>query len=92
MEKDTKDVLQKIQWHLLAEEGITKEDLELVDLDIEFSPVIPIRGGSPMEAIKLEGGKYRVPDCPMVGLNLTKEEITIMRYRYLINRKNPFVR
>jgi len=78
--------LEKIKWDLLKEEGITKEDLKLVDLDIEFSPVIPIKGNEPMEAIKLEGGKYRVPDCPMVGLNLSKEEITIMRYRYLINR------
>ena len=79
-------VLEKINWDLLKEEGITKEDLELVDLEIEFSPVIPIKGSKPTEAIKLEGGKYRVPDCPMVGLNLSKEEITIMRYRYLINR------
>ena len=77
--------LEKIKWDLLAKEGITKEKLELVDLDIEFSPVIPIKNGEPMEAIKLEGGEYRVPDCLMVGLNLSKEEITIMRYRYLIN-------
>lgn len=82
--------LEAIKWDLLKEEGITKEDLELVDLDIEFSPVIPIKGSEPMEAIKLEGGKYRVPDCPMVGLNLSKEEITVMRYRYLINRPRRF--
>lgn len=80
------DELEKIKWNLLLEEGITKEDLELVDLKIEFSPVIAIRGGSPMEVIELEGGFYRIPDCLMVGLNLSKEEITIMRYRYLINR------
>lgn len=78
--------IEKIKWDLLKEEGITKEDLELVDLDREFSPVIPIKGSEPMEAIKLEGGKYRVPNCPILGLNLSKEEITIMRYRYLINR------
>lgn len=78
--------LEKIKWDLLAEEGITKEDLELVDLDINFSPVIPIRGGSPMEVEKLENNKYRVPDCLMVGLNLSEEQISIMRYRYLINR------
>lgn len=79
-------IIEKIKWDLLKEEGITKEGLELVDLDIEFSPVIPIKGGKPMEAIKLKGGKYRVPDCPFIGLNLSKEEITVMRYRYLINR------
>ena len=78
--------LEKINWDLLKEEGITKEDVELVDLEIEFSPVIPIKGSKPTEPIKLEGGKSIVPDCPLVGLNLSKEEITIMRYRYLINR------
>ena len=83
---NTKETLEKIKWDLLSEEGITKKDLELVDLDIEFSPVIPIKGSGPMEAIKLQGGKYRVPNCLFVGLNLSKEEITIMRYRYLINR------
>jgi hypothetical protein len=71
---------------LLLDEGITKEDLELVDLEIGFSPVIPIRGSSPMEVIKLEGGFYRIPECPMVGLNITAESLTVMRYRYLIGR------
>lgn len=77
--------LEQIKWQILEEEGITKEDLELVDLDINFTPVIPIRGGSPMEVIELVGGKYRVLDCPFVGLNLSKEELTVMRYRYLIS-------
>lgn len=49
---------EAIKWKLLAEEGITKENLELVDLEIEFSPVIPVKGGDPMEVIELEGG-YR---------------------------------
>lgn len=80
--------LEKIKYDILKEEGITKEDLELVDLDIAFSPVIPFRGSSPMEVIKLEGGKYRIPDYPMAGLNITKEALTVMRYRYLINRQS----
>ncbi|MCK5609360.1 hypothetical protein KAR91_46230 [Candidatus Pacearchaeota archaeon] len=84
------DTFEKIKWDLLLKEGITKEDLELVDLDIEFTPVIPIRGGSSMEVIELQDGRYRIPDCPMVGLNISKEELTIMRYRYLINRNNCF--
>ena len=74
----------KITESLLLEEGITKEDLELVDLGIGYSPVIPIKGSKPMEVIKLEGGKYRVPECPMVGLNISTESLTVMRYRYLI--------
>lgn len=79
--------LKEIKWELLKEEGITKEDLELVDLDIEFSPVMPIKGSEPMEAIKLRGGKYQVPDCPIIGMiSLSEEDLKIMRYRYLINR------
>lgn len=77
---------ETVKFDLLKEEGITKEDLELVDLDIEYSPVIPIKGSEPMEVIKLEGGQYRVPDCPFVGLNISAEELTVMRFRYLINR------
>jgi len=78
--------LYKLKWDILLKEGITKEDLELVDLDIGYSPVIPIKGGQPMEAIRLESGKFRVPECPIVGLNISEEELTIMRYRYLNSR------
>ncbi len=78
----------KIIDDLLLEEGITEQDLQLVDLNIEYSPVIPIKGSRPMEVIKLEGGQYRVPDCPAVGLNISPENLTVMRYRYLINRNN----
>jgi len=80
------EVLEQIKWNLLNEEGITKEGLEMVDLDIEFSPVITIKGSRPMEVIELDGGFYRVPDCPITHLNISKEELTIMRYRFLINR------
>jgi len=78
--------VDKIITELLLEEGITKEDLELVDLEIGYSPVVPFKGSRPMEVIKLEGGFYRIPECPFVGLNITPESLTIMRYRYLINR------
>ena len=80
--------LDKIITDLLADEGITREDLELVDLDFGYSPVIPVKGMRPMEAIKLEGGNYRVPECPMVGLNISPEQLTVIRYRYLMNRNN----
>ena len=79
--------LEKIISNLLEEEGITKEVIEMVDLEIGFSPVIPIKGSRPMEVIKLEGGRFRVPECPMAGLNITSEELKIMRARFLINRK-----
>ena len=79
--------LEEILWKLLKEEGITKELVDCVDLDIEFTPVIPIKGMKPMEVVKLEGGLYRIPNFTMVGLNITPEELKIMRARYLINRR-----
>ena len=84
--ENIKNNLTQMYWSLLADEGITKEDLELVDLDISFSPVIPVRGGEPMDVEELADGRYRIPDCPEIGLNITKERLTVMRYRYLINR------
>lgn len=77
---------EKIKWDILAEEGITEKDLKMVDLDIGYSPVIAIKGGKPMEVIKLQGNLYRVPECLFVGYNLTETEIKIMRLRYLLNR------
>ncbi len=78
--------LEKIKWELLAEEGISKEDLELVDLKFGFTPVIPVRNGDPTEVIEARGG-YLLPDFPLFNGLITKEELTVMRYRYLINRK-----
>lgn len=78
--------LEQISWDLLKEEGITKELLEMVDLDIDYTPVIPLKGMIPMEVIKLEGGMYRIPECPMVGLNISADDLKIMRCRFLINR------
>lgn len=83
----TTDALELLIWDLLKEEGITKDDLNLVNLDIEFSPVITVKGGSPMKVIELRGGGYQVPDCPIVGQRpLTINELKVMRFRYLINR------
>ena len=81
-----KEVLNSLYWQELEKEGITRDDLDLVMLEIEYSPVIPMKGSKPMEAIKLENGMYRVPDCPIVGLNIPEDQFKVMRYRYLINR------
>lgn len=80
------ELFEKITEEILMEEGISKDDLELVDLNIEFSPVIPVKGGSPMEVVKLKDGFYRIPDFPQAGLNITEESLKVMRYRFLINR------
>lgn len=73
---------------LFEEEGITKEDLEFVDLEINFSPVIPYKGDRPVEVIETIGGNYIVPGVPHT---VTPLLLKIMRYRYLSNRKNPFI-
>lgn len=79
-------VFNEMEKNLLAEEGITEDDLSLVDLDIEYTPVIPIRGAQPMEAVKLRGGNYAVPECPLVGTSISPKALTVMRYRYLTSR------
>ena len=78
--------LENIKWDLLSEEGIFKEDLGLVDLDIAFSPVIACKGDFPREVIETIGGKFLLVNHPLFSSALTKDELTVMRYRYLINR------
>ena len=80
------EVLEEIKWKILKEEGITKEDLALIDLDIAFSPVIPVRNGTPTEVIETIGGKYLLPNFPIFRNAISKEELTVMRYRYLTNK------
>lgn len=81
-----KDILNKINEDLLKEEGFTKSDLELVDLNIAFSPVIPVKGGSPTIVIKTIGEKYLLPEFPLINHAISKEALTVMRYRFLKNR------
>ncbi len=80
---DIKTILENLYWDELKKEGITKDDVELVDLDIAFSPVTPFINGSPEEVIKLNGGKYRIPNCLELGLNISADVIRVMRFRYL---------
>ena len=47
------DVLEKFVAERLAAEGITPELLEMVDLEIEYSPVIPLAGGRLEHAAKV---------------------------------------
>ena len=87
---DPENPFDKIVWDLLKDEGITKDDLELVDLDIGFSPVIPIEGSDPCEVIsKTIGGLYII-DHPVFNYAVSELSLKIMRYRYLTNRRNPF--
>lgn len=81
-----KDILNKINEELLKDEGISVNDLELVDLEIAFSPVIPVKGGRPTEVIETIGEKYILLDFPLISYAISKEELTVMRYRFLMNR------
>lgn len=61
----------------------------MVDLEIGFSPVIQFKGGRPAEVIETIGGKYIVQgEMPQT---VDKTSLKVMRYRYLSNRKNPFL-
>lgn len=86
---EVKYLLQIIDASLL-EEGITQEDLAFVDLDIEFSPVIPCVGDHPYEVIETIGGNYLIPHHPIFDFAITPNSLKVMRYRYLINRKNIY--
>lgn len=82
--------LENRMWERLeAEENITKENVELVMLDIGFSPVIPMKGENPCEVVETVTGKYLVMH-PMFPMAINADHLKIMRYRYLSNRKNPY--
>jgi len=77
----------KTDYKKLKKEGITKEILEAVDLDIAYSPVLKEDSQFPTDVnYKTKGGNYYLE-----GANkpVTAEELKIMRARYLINRKQP---
>lgn len=76
---------------LLAEEGITPEILDYVDLSIADSPVIAFRGESldrAVETIKTVGGGYIVRH-PLLEAHGTHsaDAIKVMRCRYLLALK-----
>jgi hypothetical protein len=87
--ENLKDILKKIYWEQLAEEGITKEDLKMVDLEIGCTPVIPFKGDDPVDAVETMGLGYQVIH-PLVSNPVTPEELKVMRYRYLISRKREW--
>lgn len=93
--RQTIEALKKVISDLLEEEGITQADLDMVDLDIEFSPVIAIRGEKEkdaVEVIKSRGEGYYFVKHPFYhGEPISADALKVMRYRYLTNRKNPLL-
>lgn len=89
MENDNnalKNIMQTLEneaWKELNKEGITKEDLELVDLDIAYEPVTPFEGADPCGVSPAEGGGYIVYHPLLQHRKVSEEELKIMRFRFL---------
>ncbi len=81
--EDLMNTLNSLYWDKLKEEGIEKDDIELVDLDIAFSPVTPMKGEDPCEATETVGGKYIVHHPLYSSVAVTAEALKVMRFRYL---------
>ena len=89
------NVLKRFVDDELAKEGITPELLEMVDLSIEYSPVIPFTGGGVDDAIAVRPWGF-VPDDvlpekfevrhPLVHNPVNRESLKVMRARYLLAR------
>lgn len=88
MEEILKIVKDSFYIKLEEEEGITQKDLGLVDLSVAFSPVIQFKGDRPVEVTETIGGKYIVHG--QMPQTVDAEMLTVMRYRYLSDRHNPF--
>lgn len=79
----------------LAAEGITRQLLDMVDLAVEYSPVIPFAGGQLEHAVKVRPWgfppadqlpeKFEV-DHPLVSNPVDQSLLKIMRARYLLAR------
>ena len=89
------DVLKRFIGDELAKEGITPELLEMVDLSIEYSPVIPFSGGGVDDAVKVRPWGF-IPDDvlpdkfdvmhPLVNNPVDRESLKVMRARFLLAR------
>lgn len=81
--KGIMQILESEAWKVLNEEGITKEDLELIDLGIAYEPVTPFKGADPCDVSPAEGGGYIVYHPLLEHRRVSEEELKIMRFRYL---------
>lgn len=89
------NILKRYLDDQLAEEGITPQLLEMIDLSIAHSPVIPFRGGTVADAVEVRPWDL-VPDDPLperfnvrhplINHPVDRESLKIMRARYLLAR------
>jgi len=93
------EVLQNWIAGELAAEGITSELLDMVDLEIEYSPVIPFQGGRLEHAVKVRPWGFYPPGAlpdkfevqhPLVNNPVDRDTLKIMRARFLLARDAHF--
>lgn len=79
----------------LAKEGITPNLLEMIDLSIAYSPVIPIAGGGIDDAVQVRPWGFVSDDVtpekfevthPLVHYPISPDALKVMRARYLLAR------
>ncbi|WP_417849381.1 hypothetical protein [Thalassoglobus sp.] len=89
------NVLKRFVGDELAKEGITPELLEIVDLSVEYSPIIPFSGGGVDDAIKVRPWGFVSDDVlpekfevihPHVHNPVDRDALKVMRARYLLAR------
>lgn len=89
------NVLKRFVDDELAKEGITPDLLEMVELAIEYSPVIPFAGGGVDDAIAVRPWGFVADDVlpekfevrhPLVHNPVSRESLKVMRARYLLAR------
>lgn len=84
------EILEDLVSQSLKEENISIKDLELVDLEMGFSPVIAIKGGTFNDAVNViqcqNQNKYIV-NHPLFKNAVNADELKIMRFRYLKSRQ-----
>ncbi|WP_417848793.1 hypothetical protein [Thalassoglobus sp.] len=89
------NVLKRFMDDELAKEGITPELLEMVDLSVEYTPVIPFAGGGVDDAITVRPWGFVTDDVlpekfevchPLVHNPVSRESLKVMRARYLLAR------
>ena len=89
------NILKRFVDDELAKEGITPELLEMVDLSIEYTPVIPVAGGGVDDAIHVRPWGFVADDLlpdkfevmhPLVHNPVSPESLKVMRARFLLAR------
>ena len=85
--------LTKLSDDALAEEGLTKEIINYVDLDVAFSPVICFRGETLNDAITVsestDSNRYLLRHPLIPEGFVSKDRLQVMRARFLLARQGP---